>query len=61
LHKDLREKQEKEVEMQEQLEGLKESLKANKQNLEAVTSDRERLRSLCNKKDQALQVKFLTS
>ncbi|CAJ2635980.1 unnamed protein product [Trifolium pratense] len=56
LNKELREKQEQEEKMQEQLEGLKESLKANEQNLKAVTSDCERLRSLCNKKDQALQV-----
>ncbi|GAU39812.1 hypothetical protein TSUD_154690 [Trifolium subterraneum] len=56
LNKELREKQEQEEKMQEQLEGLKESLKANEQNLKAVTSDCERLRSLCIKKDQALQV-----
>ncbi|XP_004509479.1 kinesin-like protein KIN-14E isoform X1 [Cicer arietinum] len=56
LHKELLEKQEQEEKMQEQIEGLKESLKANNQNLEAVTSDCERLRLLCSKKDQALQV-----
>ncbi|KAL5063528.1 hypothetical protein RYX36_025265 [Vicia faba] len=56
LHKELREKEEQEEELQEQVHGLKESLKANKQNLEAVTSDRERLRLLCSKKDLALQV-----
>jgi hypothetical protein len=61
LNKELREKQEHEEKMQEQLEGLKESLKTNEQNLKAVTSDCERLRLLCNKKDQALQVKVLTS
>lgn len=56
----MREKQEEEEQMQEELEGLKESLKADKQNLEAVTSDCVRLRSLCNEKDEALQVKVLT-
>ncbi|CAL5197355.1 unnamed protein product [Lathyrus oleraceus] len=56
LHKELREKEEQEEKWQEQVDGLKESLKANKQNLEAVTSDCERLRLLCSRKDQALQV-----
>lgn len=44
--------------MQEELDGLKESLKADKQNLDAVTSDRDRLRSLFNEKDKELQVKI---
>jgi len=42
--------------MQEELDGLKASLKADKQNLDFVTSDRDRLRSLCNEKDKELQV-----
>ncbi|XP_061355130.1 kinesin-like protein KIN-14E isoform X1 [Gastrolobium bilobum] len=56
---ELREKQKQEEKMQEELEGLKESLKTDKQNLEAVTSERDRLRSLCNEKDKALQVTIL--
>ena len=46
--------------MQEELEGLKESLEANLKNLEEVSSDRDKLRSLCNEKDKAIQVKVLT-
>ncbi|XP_027346242.1 kinesin-like protein KIN-14I [Abrus precatorius] len=55
LLEELREKQKQEEKMQEELDGLKESWKAAKQNLDAVTSDRDRLRSLCNEKDKALQ------
>ena len=40
-----------EEKMQEELDDLKESLKVDKQNLDAVTSDRNRLLSLCNEKD----------
>lgn len=57
----MREKQGKEEKMQDELEGLKKSLKADKQNLEVVASDCDRLRSLCNEKDEALQVKVLIS
>ncbi|KAJ1388898.1 Spindle pole body-associated protein Vik1/Cik1, microtubule binding domain [Sesbania bispinosa] len=59
LFQELHEKQEQEEKMQEELEGLKESLKADKQNLEAVTSDCDRLRSLCKEKDEALQAAIL--
>lgn len=51
-------KQRQEEKMQEELDGLKESLKADKQNLDSVTSDRDRLRSLCYEKDKELQVKI---
>lgn len=47
--------------MQEELKGLKESLKAGRQSLMEVSSDRDRFRSLCNEKDKALQVTILTS
>lgn len=57
---ELREKQNIEEKMQEELEGLKESFKADKQNLEEVTGDCDRLRTLCNEKDKALQVQVLT-
>ncbi|KAK7262798.1 hypothetical protein RJT34_30379 [Clitoria ternatea] len=59
LLEELREKQNQEEKMQEELDGLKDSLKASKQNLGAVTSDRDRLRSLCNEKDKALQAAIL--
>lgn len=55
---ELRVKQRQEEKMQEELDGLKESLKADKQNLDSVTSDRDRLRSLCYEKDKELQVKI---
>ena len=55
---ELRVKQKQEEKMQEELDDLKESLKANKQNLDAVTSDRDSLVSLCNEKDKELQVKI---
>ncbi|XP_029130432.1 kinesin-like protein KIN-14I [Cajanus cajan] len=56
---ELRVKQKQEEKMQEELDGLKESLKADKQNLDAVTSDRDRLRSLCNEKEKELQAAIL--
>ncbi|XP_020220804.1 kinesin-like protein KIN-14I [Cajanus cajan] len=55
----LREKQKQEDEMLQELEGLKESLKADKQSLAEVTNDRDKLRSLCDEKDKALQAKIL--
>jgi len=58
LLEELRVKQRQEEKMQEELDGLKESLKADKKNLDSVTSDRDRLRSLCNEKDKELQVKI---
>lgn len=57
----LREKQKQEEQIQEELEGLKESLNADKKNLEEITCDRDRLRSISNEKDMALQVKIITS
>ncbi|KAK7360418.1 hypothetical protein VNO77_02411 [Canavalia gladiata] len=59
LLEELHEKQKQEEKMQEELNVLKESLKAGKQNLDTVTSDRDRLRSLCNEKDKALQAAIL--
>ncbi|KAH1266737.1 Kinesin-like protein KIN-14E [Glycine max] len=52
----LREKQKQEEEMLQELEGLKRSLTAGKQSLAEVTNDRDKLRSLCDEKDKALQV-----
>ncbi|KAL2966152.1 hypothetical protein AAZX31_16G101000 [Glycine max] len=59
LLEELRVKQKQEEKMQEELDDLKESLKANKQNLDAVTSDRDSLVSLCNEKDKELQAAIL--
>ncbi|XP_037493341.1 kinesin-like protein KIN-14E [Jatropha curcas] len=55
LLEELREKQRQEAKLQEELEGLKDSLRFEKQNLIEVASDRDRLRSMCAEKDAALQ------
>lgn len=46
--------------MQEELEGLKDSLISEKQILTEVICDRDKLRSLCDERDSALQVSGLT-
>lgn len=55
----LRQKHKQEEEMLQELDGLKKSLKADKQSLAEVTDDRDKLRSLCLEKDKELQVKVL--
>jgi len=45
--------------MQEELEGLKESLQSERQSLKETISDRDKLKSLCEEKDSALQVCFI--
>ncbi|KAB5534879.1 hypothetical protein DKX38_017965 [Salix brachista] len=55
LLEELHEKQNQEVKLQEELEGLKDSLRSEKQNLTEVEYDRDRLKSLCAEKDAALQ------
>ncbi|KAJ6770676.1 KINESIN-LIKE PROTEIN KLP-3 [Salix purpurea] len=55
LLEELHEKQNQEVKLQEELEGLKDSLRSEKQNLTEVECDRDRLKSLCAEKDAALQ------
>ncbi|WVZ10616.1 hypothetical protein V8G54_015146 [Vigna mungo] len=55
----LHQKQKQEEEMLEELDGLKKSLKADKQNLAEVTDDRDKLRTLCHEKDKELQAKIL--
>ncbi|ESW30047.1 hypothetical protein PHAVU_002G120200 [Phaseolus vulgaris] len=55
----LREKQKEEEEMLQEIDGLKKSLKADKQSLAEVTGDRDKLRSLCYEKDKELQAKIL--
>ncbi|GMY11037.1 kinesin-like protein KIN-14E isoform X2, partial [Fagus crenata] len=59
LLQELHEKQKQEVKMQEELDELKESLRSEKQNVAKVTSDRDRLRSWCDEKDNALQAALL--
>ncbi|XP_057448870.1 kinesin-like protein KIN-14I [Lotus japonicus] len=55
----LHEKQKQEEVMLQELESLKESLRAGKHSLTEVTNERDRLRSLCDEKDKALQAKIL--
>ncbi|KAM1174125.1 hypothetical protein ACFX13_027373 [Malus domestica] len=59
LLEELREKQKQEANMQEELESLKQSLESEKQNLTEVRCDHDRLRSLCDEKDMALQAALL--
>ncbi|MED6136311.1 Kinesin-like protein KIN-14E [Stylosanthes scabra] len=59
LFQELREKQKQEEIMKEELESLKESLNADRKNLEEVSNDRDRLKSLCSEKDKALQAAIL--
>ncbi|KAJ6836328.1 kinesin-like protein KIN-14I [Iris pallida] len=55
LLKELHAKQKQELEMQEELEGLKDSLQSERQNLEEIVGDRDNLKALCDEKDSALQ------
>ncbi|KAH7519779.1 hypothetical protein FEM48_Zijuj08G0073400 [Ziziphus jujuba var. spinosa] len=55
LQEELHEKQKQEAKLHKELEDLKESLRSGKQNLAEVMSDRNRLKSLCDEKDKALQ------
>lgn len=55
LLEELREKQKQEAKMQEDLDNLKQSLASEKQNMSEVAGDRNRLKSLCDDKDKALQ------
>ncbi|KAK9284824.1 hypothetical protein L1049_024001 [Liquidambar formosana] len=59
LLEELHEKQKQEAKMQEELDSLKDSLRFEKQNLAEVTSDRDKLISLSNEKDSALQAAML--
>ncbi|KAL8151891.1 LOW QUALITY PROTEIN: hypothetical protein V2J09_021699 [Rumex salicifolius] len=52
---ELQEKQKEEVNLREELEGLKESLTMERQNLAKMTSESDKLRSLYDEKDSALQ------
>lgn len=59
LLEELCEKQKQEVKIQEELEGLKNSLRFEKQNLTEVTFDHDKLESLCKEKDRELQSALL--
>lgn len=59
LLEELHEKQQREIKMQEDLEGLKDSLEFENQKLVEITCDCDRLKSLCNEKDAALQSMLL--
>lgn len=56
LVEDLRGKKKQEENILEELENLKDILRSDKQNLAQLTCDRDKLRSLCDEKDSALQV-----
>ncbi|XP_058069512.1 kinesin-like protein KIN-14I isoform X2 [Magnolia sinica] len=56
---ELLERQKQELEMQEELQGLKDSLQSEKQNLREVICDRDKHRVLCEEKDSALQAALL--
>lgn len=56
LQEDLRGKQMQELKMKEELENLKGRLRSEKQYLEEIISERDKLQTLCDGKDSALQV-----
>lgn len=55
LLEELHAKKKQEIETQEELEGLKEALQSERQNLKEIISDRDKLKRLCEEKDSALQ------
>ncbi|XP_015963474.1 kinesin-like protein KIN-14I isoform X1 [Arachis duranensis] len=59
LREELNEKRKQEEKMLQELESLNESLNVDKLSLEEVTNDRDRLISLCDEKDKALQAAIL--
>ncbi|KZV26025.1 kinesin-like calmodulin-binding protein [Dorcoceras hygrometricum] len=59
LQEDLHGKQMQELKMKEELENLKGRLKSEKQYLEEIISERDKLRTLCDGKDSALQATLL--
>ncbi|KAF5745100.1 putative calmodulin binding protein [Tripterygium wilfordii] len=59
LLEELHEKQKQQAKIQEELEGLKDSLRSEKQILAEVMGDRDRLQSLCEEKDATLQASLL--
>ncbi|KAL1566700.1 Kinesin-like protein KIN-14E [Salvia divinorum] len=59
LQKDLHEMQKQELEMKEDLEGLKGRLRSEKNYLEEIICERDKLRNLCDEKDSAIQAALL--
>nr|XP_029118654.1 kinesin-like protein KIN-14I isoform X2 [Elaeis guineensis] len=55
LLEELHTKQKQELKMQEELQGLKDTLQSDRQNLQEVIRDRDKLQTLCGEKDSALQ------
>ncbi|ONK70201.1 uncharacterized protein A4U43_C05F31310 [Asparagus officinalis] len=59
LLEELHAKKKQEIEMQEELEGLKESLQSERLNLSDTISDRDKLKRLCQEKDSALEAAIM--
>ncbi|KAI3462271.1 hypothetical protein Pfo_018934 [Paulownia fortunei] len=59
LQEDLHEKQKQELKMKEDLESLKGILRSEKKYLEEIICERDKLRTLCDEKDSALQAALL--
>lgn len=56
MQEEIHEKQKQQVEVKHELESLKEILRSEKQYLDEIISERDKLRNLCDEKDSALQV-----
>ncbi|KAM0878406.1 hypothetical protein ACQ4PT_034896 [Festuca glaucescens] len=56
LREELQRKTKQEREMQEELEGLRDTLQSERHIIQEVTSERDKLKSLCDEKDSSLQV-----
>lgn len=59
LLQELHTKQKEERQMQEDLEALRDALQSERENLIEVTSDRDRIKSLFDEKEVALEVQLL--
>ncbi|XP_010928759.1 kinesin-like protein KIN-14I isoform X2 [Elaeis guineensis] len=55
VFEELHAKQKQELEMQEELQGLENTLQSERQKLQEVINDRDKLKALCSEKDSALQ------
>ncbi|MQL94013.1 hypothetical protein Taro_026663, partial [Colocasia esculenta] len=59
LSDELHAKQKKEMELRDELEGLKDSLQFERQHLKEATNERNQLQTLCDEKEAALQVALM--
>ncbi|KAG8373568.1 hypothetical protein BUALT_Bualt11G0038000 [Buddleja alternifolia] len=59
LQDEIHEKQKQQLEMKEELESLKDILRSEKQYLDQIISERDKLRNLCDEKDTSLQAALL--